>query len=562
MMFVSLNRKIIYSILLLFLVTSLVFVYTFYLIYGNKIQEEQLYSIQRNQQYIDLLYRNINIAKEFREVLVKHPNIKISNTVRDTIILKGSEDARLAQLAHEQKRIAEISQSFDQRYRTIRESLKIFGISSILIVLAIIFLGLLITRWILNPINKISAVSAEVAKGNLSVRIAEDRHSKFTDELDYLIATFNQMLNNLQNVISEIRDKEAFQQALIDSIPDGIRVIDKNYNIVAANKAYYRQVGAAQKSCQKCYAASQKSKTPCPPETFHCPLNEILHNNKGNVKVVQQFCAFPQRHLSINAAPLLYNNKRQFIVESIRDLSEDINFSHQQKLSSLGFLSTSIAHEIKNHLGALRMILERLLDKFYADKSDDSEEKKSLLMIYNELVSCMAVPERLLKLTRTTTEKSQFINVVDSIKDVVSLLDFEVKSKGITIEFIPPAEEITIKGNDADFKMVVINIMLNAIKAMDSNGILTISIKQDKGKHINISFADNGIGIAAENLNRIFDPFFSEGHDTSKKGTGLGLAIAKSIVEKSGGKISVSSTLGAGSCFTLSFPSIKKVAKK
>ena len=243
-------------------------------------------------------------------------------------------------------------------------------------------------------------------------------------------------------------------------------------------------------------------------------------------------------------------------------MSEDINFSHQQKLSSLGFLSTSIAHEIKNHLGALRMILERLLDKFYADKDDDSEEKKSLLMIYNELVSCMDVPERLLKLTRTTTEKSQSINVVSSIKDVVSLLDFEVKSKGIIIEFIPPAEEIIIKGNDADFKMVVINIILNAIKAMDSNGVLTISIKQDKGKRINISFADNGIGIAAENLNRIFDPFFSEGHDTSKKGTGLGLAIAKSIVEKSGGKISVSSTLGAGSCFTLSFPPIKKVAKK
>ena len=561
-MFVSLNRKIIYSILLLFLITSVIFVYTFYLVYGNKIQEEQLYSIQRNQQYIELLYRNINMSKELRQILAVHPEIITDDTSLKNLYSTSSEEERMAQLANEQKKIAEISESFDQRYRTIQESLKIFGISSVLIVLSIIFLALLITKWILNPINKIAAVSAEVSRGNLTVRIPEDRRSKFLDELDYLTLTFNKMLDNLQNVISEVKDQETFLQSLIDSIPDGIRVIDKDYNLIIANKAYYKQVGARQKKCRKCYEASQKTAAPCNPDAFHCPLHEILHNRKSNVKVVQQFAAFPQRHLSINAAPLHYAGKEQYIVESIRDLSDDINFSHQQKLSSLGFLSTSIAHEIKNHLGALRMILERLLDKFYAGKSDDSEEKKNLLMIYNELVSCIAVPERLLKLTRSTSDNTQQVNVSDSIKDVISLLDFEAKTKGINIEFQPPADQFVIRGNDADFKMVVINIMLNAIKAMEADGILTIGIKCDRNRRIDISFADTGIGIPPENLNRIFDPFFSEGHDASKKGTGLGLSIAKSIVEKNGGKISVSSTIGSGSCFTLSFPPIKNLAKK
>ena len=249
-------------------------------------------------------------------------------------------------------------------------------------------------------------------------------------------------------------------------------------------------------------------------------------------------------------------------MEAIRDLSEDINFSHQQKLSSLGFLSTSIAHEIKNHLGALRMILERIIDKFYSDKDDNSEEKKNILMIYNELVNSIAVPERLLKLSRATTDNSQEINVIQSIQDVISLMDFEAKSHGISIEFSVPTKEIIINGNDADFKMAVINITLNAIKAMDSKGILTISVKQNKNKYTTISFNDTGIGIAPENMSRIFDPFFSGGHDLSKNGTGLGLSITKSIVEKCGGSISVSSTLGAGSCFTLSFPPIKKLAKK
>ena len=134
-MFVSLNRKIIYSILLLFLATSIIFVYTFYLIYGSKIQEEQINNIQRNQQYIDLLYRNINMSKELRQIIIKHPKITIDENIRKNIVILQSEEERLNQLASEQKKITEIIESYDQRYRTIQESLKIFGISSILIVL-------------------------------------------------------------------------------------------------------------------------------------------------------------------------------------------------------------------------------------------------------------------------------------------------------------------------------------------------------------------------------------------------------------------------------------------
>ena len=426
--------------------------------------------------------------------------------------------------------------------------------------MAIILLGYLISRWILVPLNRISHVSYEVSKGNLNLRIKANKSSFFVDELDYLTSTFNEMLNALQNVISEVKDKEAFLQALIDSIPDGIRVIDSNYNIIIANKAYYQQVGNSKEI--KCYTASQKFQSPCNPELFHCPVREIINNKKKNVRAVQQFCKHPNRHLYINAAPLNYGKSNKYIVEAIRDLSDDINFSHQQKLSSLGFLSTSIAHEMKNHLGALRIILERLLNNYSPNKSDNDEEKNMLTLIYNELINCIEVPERLLKLTRYSKEQDQKINCTESISDVINLLDFEAKNSGVQISFKTTRSPLFIKGNEADFKMVVINIILNALKAMDEGGNLNISLFQDKNKKINISFSDTGTGIAPENINRIFDPFFSDGHDNAKKGTGLGLAIAKSIVEKNGGHIKVESQLGKGSCFTLSFPAIKTLAKK
>jgi len=560
-MFVSLNKKIIYSIITFFFITSIIFVSTFYMIYGNKIQEEQLINIQRNQQYINLLYKNVILNKELRHILEQNKQIRIVNKdVQDNLAQHSEENQELL-LKNEQKRVAEINKTYDNRYNAINESIKIFSISSILIILAILLLTYLLSNWILSPINQISQTAQKVSDGNLDIRITKNKQPLFTDELDILITIFNKMLDNLQHYISEIKRQEHFLQALIDSIPDGIRVIDKEHNVFLANKAYHKQAGISGKKCQKCYNESHKRKIPCSNTGHHCPLHEILNNHRSNIKVIQQFANHPEKHFSINAAPIKYNGENMYIVESIRDLSEDINFSHQQKLSSLGFLSTSIAHEMKNHLGALRMILERLIDKHYANISDDNEEKKQLMLIYNELISSIAVPERLLKLSRSNDDAIQDVNCNDAVNDVISLLDFEAKSKGINIEFQPSSTPLVISGNEADFKMAAINLILNAIKAMEANGVLSIKI-ENTAKNVKISFADTGIGIPHENINRIFEPFFSDGRESQQKGNGLGLSITKTIVENFGGTISVTSTVGVGSCFTLSFPLIKNLAKK
>lgn len=553
-MFVSLNKKIIYSIIFLFILTSLIFVYTFYIVYGNKIQEEQHYNIQRNQHYVDLLLKNTILTKELRALSSQNKDINISANVKQYL-----SETEASKSLPGIKQIQEVNDSFDKRYTAIRESLKLLAASAVLIILSIILLGYLISRWILLPLNRITAVAAKVSGGTLSARIKRERQPRFTDEMDFLITTFNLMLDNLQDVIREVKDKEAFLQSLIDSIPDGIRVIDRNYNIIIANKAYYRQTASAPSAAAKCYASSQKLSSPCESRQNNCPVREILSRRQKSMKVIQQFQAAPNRFLSINAAPLSHNGKEKFIVESIRDLSDDINYSHQQKLSSLGFLSTSIAHEMKNQLGALRIIMEHLIGKHYSGLPDDNEQKKQITLVYNELLNCISIPERLLNLTRSSQSEEQPVNCAASLRDVIAIMDFEAKSKGISVE-LKCAADIFIRGNEADFKMVAINLILNAIKAMSPGGLLQIETACSSGS-VNISFRDNGCGISPENLPHIFSPFFSEGKLGSDKGSGLGLSISKSIVEKFGGTIGVSSSLGTGSCFSLSFPAIKNLAK-
>ena len=184
-------------------------------------------------------------------------------------------------------------------------------------------------------------------------------------------------------------------------------------------------------------------------------------------------------------------------------------------------------------------------------------------MIYSEIINASKVPARLLKLTRgyAETEPTPF-SCAESLSDVINILDFEAKSKGINIIFSAPAQQIYINGNEADFKIAAINIILNAIKAMDDKGRLTIKLKKSSSEAI-ITFTDTGIGIAPKDLPYIFNPFFSEGKQRKdSKNSGLGLAITKSIIEKMGGKISVKSALGKGSCFSLSLPLTKRLQKK
>lgn len=555
-MFISLNKKFIYSIVTFFLLTAALFIYTFYIIYGIRFQEELNSNISRNRHYMEMLRENNTLRKEIYNIVEKYPGIETGDFIKKEVLPQtNNETAIQNKISNEQKRIEELSKSYNDRYLTIKEGIRIVSAGSILIVLSIALLWFLMRRWVLTPLDKLSVVSNNIAHGNLSTRVTQNKQHKFPDEIDYLIETFNNMLDNLENNIREIKEKEKFLQSLIDGIPDGIRVIDNDYNIVIANKKYYQQIGK-NKNCVKCYEASQNLDKPCSSALFSCPLQEICKNKKNNIRVVQQFANHPNRHLSINAAPLNINKER-LVVEVIRDLSDDIKFSHQQKLSSLGFMATSVAHEMKNHLGSIRMIIERVIEKYHNDKPFDDEEKKLLQLIYNQIIECINVPERLLKLSRFSENELQAINCLSNIEDVAALLDYEAKHNGITVDISAPQKEIYIKGNEADFKMIIINLILNAIKAIKSNGQIKIELLPEN-KHVLIRVSDNGHGISKENLPRIFEPFYSDGKDNRLGGTGLGLSIVKSIVEKFKGTINVSSEINVGTCFTLKFPHIDK----
>lgn len=153
-----------------------------------------------------------------------------------------------------------------------------------------------------------------------------------------------------------------------------------------------------------------------------------------------------------------------------------------------------------------------------------------------------------MKLSVHPTERPQLVVLNDVVSDVLSLLNAEALKLDVNLE-IDMDERLRIIGSDSELRMMVLNLAQNALHAMPDGGTLTVCGRSSEDK-VELVFIDTGVGIAKENLPRIFDPFWSRRAD-NVHGTGLGLSICREIVRQHKGTISVSTEAGRGARFTI-----------
>ena len=545
-MFISLNKKILISIIAFLIFIIGIFFAIFLTFYSQHIEEGQNQIYLRNQYVVDLLYDNINLRKKLREIAVLYPNIARSNQLQSI-----SQGLNLTQkeLSNEQRLNEELRKNYDKNRETLLAGSRIIAFSIIIVILFIFLLIYLLNYWVLTPVENLTKISNQVTKGIYSSRLKQ-KQKKLNDEFDILSSAFNQMLDSTESNLEKIKSRERFLQQLIDSIPDAIRVIDCNYNVIMVNSTFDR-LFRIKGSCigRKCYKAYGYDCEGCSQSKYLCPIKEILKGNKNTLSTVHEVWHTP---LYLNAAKLQFDKNADefYVIEAFHDLSSDVLFSHQQKVSSLAFISTSVAHEMKNNLGAIRLIFEGILDNYFDDVPDDNEVKIYLKKAYFQLVESVKTPERLLRLAQFSEEDNSKINVASAINDMVLMVDYDAKKRGISIKTnLNP--ELYIYGNEADFKMIILNLAQNAIKAMPEGGSLSFKAQTIKNK-ISISISDTGIGISEGQLKHIFEPFYSA--NKTAKSSGLGLAIVNSLTERFKGKIKVKSKLGKGSSFEIIIP--------
>lgn len=221
------------------------------------------------------------------------------------------------------------------------------------------------------------------------------------------------------------------------------------------------------------------------------------------------------------------------------DLSE--NLRRLDRLANLGLVSASLAHEIKNGLVAIGTYMEMLGPK------DAEPELAGLvrreLQRINSLVSQM--------LRYSTPKPTAFVSLGshELLDRSLRLLEHQMNGRLIVLKREYAATTDTVHGDESQLQQVFMNLILNAVEAVGSNGTVTVTT-ETAGAQLKVHVRDTGPGIARENLSRLFEPFFT----TKKNGTGLGLAICQRIVEEHRGRIEVESQPGEGSVFIVSLP--------
>ncbi len=253
--------------------------------------------------------------------------------------------------------------------------------------------------------------------------------------------------------------------------------------------------------------------------------------------------------------PLLAADSRQRFVFIIHDITEerrkDAQLHRSESLASLTTVAAGVAHEIKNPLASIGIHLQ-LLRKAFEKKREMTAESASryLDVIDEEIERLNLIVVDFLFAVRPMDVRLRLEDVNRILKDVISFVTYELSEYGITViqEFEDYLPKLRIDENL--FKQVILNIIKNAMHAMDEGGgVLTLRTR-NTGDNVDILITDTGSGMDEVTQNKIFEPYFT----TKASGSGLGLTVVFKVMKEHGGDISVSSRSGKGTTFTLSLP--------
>jgi two-component system, NtrC family, sensor kinase len=226
---------------------------------------------------------------------------------------------------------------------------------------------------------------------------------------------------------------------------------------------------------------------------------------------------------------------------------------HAEKMTSLGKLSASIAHEINNPLMGIltsSKLLARIVEDSELPERDRKIYLRQLHLVQREAERCRTIVRHLLDFARQRSLELKPIDINAAVEEALSLAANQIKLQGISLK-TTLAPRVEIRGDFGQIRQALLNMIINACDAMPEGGELTVRTESlERERKVAVVIGDTGVGIAGEHLSRIFDPFFT----TKEKGTGLGLSVVYGIINRHGGAVEIDSAPGKGTRIRLRLP--------
>ncbi|MBO8165078.1 MAG: HAMP domain-containing protein [Brevibacillus sp.] len=513
------------------------------------INENQLPVLERTKDNIRLI-NVIRLIKELDHIYLNQitPLLKAHNVAAVTYVLNKEIEPRIEKLEHELSLSLTLLERQTQeeltaRTKSLQVSLVVTYTVSVLALLFALFCVFYFRRELLRPIQSLIRQVRVVSGGTFGEQV----NYQVQDEFFELAKEFNKMSLSIAELFQKWQQQNQFLEAekrvreqILDSLPvavitrhdpsSDVHINAKAQELVRLDEQTFLPLSPDEISWQAAPASEQN--------TWFENRKIRLYNKEGET--------FPAL---VSYVPLLDQKRQEMgwmvVLTDITEQEKVQEYIHQsEKLALAGQLAAGAAHEIRNPLTVIYGFIQLLGGKL----SEQERAQFHLPLILKEIERVNQIVTELLLLSKPSRPNYREVTLEEIISSILPLIKGEARLHNI--EIVESYDKETKLHADVEqLKQILLNLIKNAIEAMPNGGTLTVDSKCDLEK-VYLSVSDTGVGIASEDLGRIFDPFFS----LKDEGTGLGLPITMRMVKNHGGDVKVYSRVNEGTSIEVSLP--------
>jgi PAS domain S-box-containing protein len=412
---------------------------------------------------------------------------------------------------------------------------------------------LMIRVLVLRRLQRFETTARLISEGDLERRVPTEG----SDTLAWLEKEFNAMADSVSGLVGEVRQQRERLETVINSIDDGIVVLDAERKIIAANDAFLQRASNSREQVVGC-CCFELGPRPC--DLSDCPTLACMRSGARQVRICERKTGNDTvAWEEIHASPILDASGRLVqVVEVWRDISErraaEAKLAESYRLASVGILASGFSHEMNTPLATTLMCVEGILRETPTEEGgplDQARIRENATIAREQILRCRGVTQHFLRLSRGQRHAGDVVDLDQAIAAALRLVDPTARASSVDVAALPPATSLHVRADEAELQNLLVNLLLNAIQASKPGGKVIVTTQGGDAVHIRVS--DEGCGIAPEYRQKIFEPFFG----LRKGGTGLGLFLSLNAARSWGGNIVVESTPGKGSVFEVVMPAIR-----
>jgi len=397
--------------------------------------------------------------------------------------------------------------------------------------------AMLLAQWMLQPIHVIQSGLTRLGRGEFDVRLDLPQGDEFKDIASSFDALSGQLSQSRVKALSSPHDFES----VVDNLEDAVALFGPDGKLMFSNPAMgamgvvqpdFASYDTVRGMIDRTLASRQ-------------PQGPVSIERSGDERLLMTH-PITDGHDKFVGAMLVARN-----LGYINQMHSTLNYS--RKAAAMGRLMAGVAHEVKNPLNAMTIHLELLRSKLARTKNPEPpipDVSRHVEIIGSEIQRLDQVLNGFLKFARPDELKLQPVQLPALVSDVVTSVTPEAEARGVTVKSDCAPDVPPINADQGMVQQALLNLALNACQAMPNGGTLRLTCRAASRGRVEIDVEDTGVGIAPENLQKIFDLYFT----TKEKGSGIGLSMVYRTVQLHDGEVEVQSTPGRGTRFRLVFP--------